>query len=195
MQNEHICASALYYYDCENITTSQLAFRQQSKTDDAELINYPQNTNDWLDVVFGCEDRSSSVQQVGAVETRAGRLITFPNILQHQVQPFSLEDRSKPGHRKLLALFLVDPMIKVISTAHVPCQRKDWWQEIVNTRSAIGDLPRELQDQVFEEVEEFPFGMEEAKQFRLELMEERKKFVVDAGNAFENRATFSLCEH
>ena len=40
-----------------------------------------------------------------------------------------------------------------------------------------------------------PFGMEEAKQLRLELMEERKKFVVDAGNAFENRNTFSLCEH
>ena len=151
--------------------------------------------NDWLEAVFGCEDGTASMQQVGAVETRAGRLITFPNILQHQVQPFSLEDRSKPGHRKLLALFLVDPTVKVISTAHVPCQRKDWWQEVVNMRSAIGDLPRELQDQVFEEVEDFPFDMEEAKQFRLDLMEERKKFVVDASIAFENIYTFFLCEH
>lgn len=25
--NEHICASAIYYYDSDNITTSQLAFR------------------------------------------------------------------------------------------------------------------------------------------------------------------------
>jgi hypothetical protein len=26
--NEHICATALYYYDCENVTDSRLAFRQ-----------------------------------------------------------------------------------------------------------------------------------------------------------------------
>ena len=195
MQNEHICATALYYYDCENITNSHLAFRQQSDKDDAEEINYPQSQSDWLEDVFGCFEDQPSVQVVGSVETRAGRLITFPNILQHQVQPFSLEDRSKPGHRKILALFLVDPTVKVISTAHVPCQRKDWWQEVVNTRTAIGDLPRELQDQVFQKVEEFPFGMQEAKELRLELMEERKQFVVDAGDVFENRQSFSLCEH
>lgn len=65
----------------------------------------------------------------------------------------------------------------------------------MNTRTAIGDLPRELQDQVFQKVEEFPFGMREAKELRLELMEERKQFVVDAGDVFENRQSFSLCEH
>ncbi|EDR09860.1 uncharacterized protein LACBIDRAFT_318108 [Laccaria bicolor S238N-H82] len=193
--NEHICATAIYYYDCENITNSRLAFRQQSDKDDAEGINYPQSQSDWLEDVFGCAEGDSTVQVVGSVETRAGRLITFPNILQHQVQPFSLEDRSKPGHRKILALFLVDPTVKVISTAHVPCQRKDWWQEVVNTRSAIGDLPRELQDQVFQQVDEFPFGMQEAKELRLELMEERKQFVVHAENVFKNQQTFSLCEH
>ena len=32
--NEHICATALYYYDNENIMPSQLAFRQQSSADD-----------------------------------------------------------------------------------------------------------------------------------------------------------------
>ena len=89
------------------------------------------------------------MQQLCAMETSVGRLIAFPNILQHQVLPFSLEDRSKPGHQKRLALFLVDPMVKVILMAWVPSQRKDWWQEIVNTRSAIGDLLHEPQDQVY----------------------------------------------
>jgi len=32
--NEQICASALYYYDCENITESHLAFRQRVKDDE-----------------------------------------------------------------------------------------------------------------------------------------------------------------
>jgi hypothetical protein len=116
--------------------------------DDAELINYPQNTNDQLEAVFRHEDHSSSVQQLGAVEMRVGRLITF----QHSLAPGPafLAGRSlETWHQKRLALFLVDPTVKVISTAHVPCQRKDWWQEIVNMRSAIGDFPHELQDQVF----------------------------------------------
>ena len=41
-ERAHLCE---YDYRCdyENITISQLAFRQQSKTDDAELINYLQN--------------------------------------------------------------------------------------------------------------------------------------------------------
>ena len=47
LQNKHICVLALYDYDCENITISQLAIRQQSKTDDAELINYLQNEQGW----------------------------------------------------------------------------------------------------------------------------------------------------
>ncbi|KAF8901528.1 hypothetical protein CPB84DRAFT_1771012 [Gymnopilus junonius] len=30
---------------------------------------------------------------------------------------------------KILALFLVDPHIKILSTAHVPPKQKEWWQE------------------------------------------------------------------
>jgi hypothetical protein len=32
--NEHICATALFYIDCENVTESRLAFRQSMHTDD-----------------------------------------------------------------------------------------------------------------------------------------------------------------
>jgi len=49
--NEHICATALYYYDSSNITTSRLAFRQQSSTDTID-IGYPQNEETWLEQVF-----------------------------------------------------------------------------------------------------------------------------------------------
>lgn len=121
--------------------------------------------------------------------------MTFPNILQHQVQPFELEDRTKPGHRKILALFLVDPNIKIISSANVPCQRKDWWREEIGCQGGIdARLPRELGDLVFEEVEDFPIGMEEAKKMRLKLMKKRKAFVLKEVKFFEEE-TFSLCEH
>ncbi|KAF8061696.1 hypothetical protein FPV67DRAFT_1509958 [Lyophyllum atratum] len=189
--NEHICASAIYYYDSENITASQLAFRQQS---DTYLAATSQDTV-WLQEVYGCQRSGPGVQYVGAVSTPEGRLLTWPNVLQHQVQPFQLVDRTKPGHRKILALFLVDPNITIISTANVPCQQRDWWSAAVRERnSALSALPVEIQEHIFGDVEEFPIGLEEAKELRLTLIEERKVFVVMQGEAFKQH-TFSLCEH
>jgi hypothetical protein len=88
-------------------------------------------------LVFGCYPDGPAVQNVGTVTCSEGRLLTFPNILQHQVQPCELANKSKPGHRKILALFLVDPNIRIISTANVPPQQKDWWSEEVD-RLTIG---------------------------------------------------------
>ncbi|KAF8646019.1 hypothetical protein AX16_007444 [Volvariella volvacea WC 439] len=193
-QNERICATALYYYDNENITPSHLAFRQQCDEFFFDNLRYDQDDHGWLGDIFGMDDRAPAVQEVGSVETREGRLITFPNILQHQVQPFKLADPTKPGHRKILALFLVDPHVRVISTANVPCQRMDWWIEEVRQDAPMNGLPVEVQDMVFGGVDEFPIGLEEAKETRLELMEERKKFVLDHGRAFE-AIEISLCEH
>lgn len=116
------------------------------------------------------------MQEIIDVECRQGRLLTFPNIFQHRVQPFSLRDPSKPGHRKILALFLVDPAITVISTGNVPPQRADWW---------IGDQG---------EGGEGLMGMGEGKGLRVELMEERKVFVGHQDAAFQS-LRFNLCEH
>ncbi|KAF8061710.1 hypothetical protein FPV67DRAFT_1609365 [Lyophyllum atratum] len=192
--NEHICASAIYYYDSENITTSRLLFRQQSRT--LHLgVSYMQDHHDWLEEVYGCQQDHPGVQYVGSICTPEGRLLTWPNILQHQVQPFKLADPTKPGHRKILALFLVDPNIRIISTANVPCQRRDWWSGVVRQGdSAISALPVELQDHVFGDVEDFPISLEDAKELRLNLMEERRKFVYMHDQAFKQHE-FALCEH
>jgi hypothetical protein len=48
------------------------------------------------------------MQVVGQVPTPEDRLLIFPNILQHCVQPFDLAEERKPSRRKILALFLVD---------------------------------------------------------------------------------------
>ncbi|KDR71066.1 hypothetical protein GALMADRAFT_127278 [Galerina marginata CBS 339.88] len=194
--NEHICATALFYYSNENITTSKLAFRQQSNTRMTNDIYYEQDFHDWLPAVFGCRSPESSVQVIGGVDTREGRLLTFPNILQHQVQPFRLADPRKRGHRKILALFLVDPHIKVLSTANVPPQQKEWWEEKIRATETLLDLfPAELVEEIFDEVEDgCIFGLEKAKALRLALMEERKDFEVKHDGAFKS-LHFSLCEH
>ncbi|KAF8993787.1 hypothetical protein BDQ17DRAFT_1252472 [Cyathus striatus] len=191
--NEHIVSTALYYYSSENITTSKLAFRQKCSSDSVADVGYEQDDHDWLQHVFGLGNNGPAIQVLGGVNTPEGRLLAFPNILQHQVQPFKLADPTKPGHRKIIALFLVDPHFKVISTANVPCQRKDWWREELDARKSLGKLPPELTSLVAKDVD-FPYAMEKAKELRLELMEERKAFVVEHDGVLHSER-FSLCEH
>ncbi|KAF8065186.1 hypothetical protein FPV67DRAFT_1696141 [Lyophyllum atratum] len=194
--NEHICASAIYYYDSHNITTSRLAFRQQSPANDASDVSYEQDHHDWLPAVFGCDSDGPAVQDVGTVDTMEGRLLTWPNVLQHQVQPFRLADETKAGYRKILALFLVDPNIRIISTANVPCQQRDWWSDAIKKGdSTIPKLPVELQEEIFKNVEDFPIELQEAKELRLKLMQERKVYFVAHDGQFNSSSEFSLCEH
>lgn len=110
---------------------------------------------------------------LGSVLTRQGRMIAFPNILQHQVQPFSLSDMTKPGHRKILAMFLIDPNIPILSTANVPPQSKSWWAEEVRKVSPLDTLPEELFEMIIDYVKGFPMSWEEAAVYREDLMAER----------------------
>jgi hypothetical protein len=135
-------------------------------------------------------------QVLGSVDTRQGRFLTFPNSLQHQVSPFALADRTKPGHRKILAFFLVDPHFSIISSANVPPQQEDWWKE---RQEVVGKLlserlPAELQNMVNEGLEATPITLEEAKQYRKELMEERSNKAQEQNRDFE-MGEFNLCEH
>lgn len=187
----------LYYYDCHNITESHLSFRQLSSKELAERsegLYYQQDRHDWLEDVFGFKNEDDSLQEIGSVVCSQGRLITFPNTLQHRVQPFKLADPTKPGHRKIVALFLVDPNLPIISTAIVPPQRHDWWVEKVLQTGVVDGLPQELKDDVLGKVEEWPMHMEEAKTTRLDLMDERKVYITDRIDGMQS-TVFSLCEH
>ena len=192
--NEHICATSLYYYDSSNITDSYLAFRQRITSDEIEEKAYGQDDYAGVEELYGIQQDGPCVQNLGRVLTREGRLLTFPNVLQHRVSPFQLADTTKPGHRKILALFLVDPHIRVLSTANVPPQQKEWWDEEVRFEEVLNKLPQELVMGVMSDLGEFPIGMEEAKEIRLKLMEERRAYVEHVGREFESE-TFSFCEH
>ena len=164
-----------------------------SATKMASHIQYESNYHDWLPAIFGCEQGESGVQVVGSIETREGRLLTFPNIFQHEAQPFSLVDPKKPGHHKILTLYLVDPSFPILSTANVPCQQRDWWKDhILHLGTGLDRLPVELQDAVFEGVTDaFPLGLDEAKDLRLKLMDDRKALSIKQDAAFK-ASEFSL---
>lgn len=137
-------------------------------------VDYEQNREEWLEIIFGCHRYGPALQKIGNVLTKQGRLLTFPNTLQHLVEPFQLADPSCPGHRKILALFLVDPNIQILSTANIPCQQRDWWAESVwlstqGPKNYLGKLPTEIWDMIVDMVEEFPLELKEARALRQEL--------------------------
>ncbi|KAM5356789.1 hypothetical protein ACJ41O_003435 [Fusarium nematophilum] len=131
--NEHIVATALYYLDSENVTPSHLQFRMQTDSDQDDW-EVGQNNFSWMEQVYGTNlapggSNNSCLQNYGSVETKQGRLLTFPNVFHHRVSPFELQDKTKPGHRRFIALWLVDPLTRVINTGNVPPQQQSWWME------------------------------------------------------------------
>ncbi|KXH33290.1 hypothetical protein CSIM01_03204 [Colletotrichum simmondsii] len=183
--NEHICATALFYYDSANITESQLAFRAPGNREKLDQrLNYQQYDHKSIEKVFAIRSSSDTLQEVGSVLTRPGRALFFSNLSQHKVRPFRLEDPTKPGYRKIVALFLVDPAVPVISTANVPPQQKHWFEgkdqvhganDMVETMSAL-------------------IEMDEAKKLREELMKERT-VLSKAVNDELRDVEWSFCEH
>lgn len=163
MMNERIVSTCIYYWDSENITESRLSFR--AALDDP---HYEQNDDNGLREVYGLEDEDALNQLLGSASTPAGRCLAFPNILQHRVGSFRLTDLTRPGHRKILAFFLVDPSEKIVSTSDVPPQQP--WSDTST------------------------MTLEQAKDYRDQLMQERK-FFVDEHNEQLYEREFSLCEH
>ncbi|KAK7934875.1 hypothetical protein PG985_000370, partial [Apiospora marii] len=193
--NEHICATALYYYDQDNITDSHLSFRQEYDIEGLVMIPEQHNFRS-CEEYFGISNEEHAVKELGSVLTRTGRLLTFPNVLQHKLSGFELADPTKPGHRKILAMFLVDPRIPVISTANVPPQDRRWWAEEV--RHAPGQrlsrLPKELFDEITKGVDGFPISWDQAVDIRARLMDERGAIQESVSEAMESQH-FSFCEH
>ncbi|AZM48396.1 DUF4246 domain-containing protein [Streptomyces sp. WAC 06738] len=163
MVNERIVSTGIYYWDSENITESRLSFRAA-----LDQPGYEQNDDNGVREVYGLEDEDPLNQVLGSAATPAGRCLAFPNILQHRVGEFRLADPTRPGHRKILVFFLVDPETTIVSTSDVPPQQP-WADTSTMT-------------------------LEEAKAHREQLMHERK-FFVDEHNEQLYEREFSLCEH
>ncbi|KGU19388.1 hypothetical protein MEY_00359 [Candida albicans 19F] len=188
--NEDIIATVLYYYDVENITESRLSFR--TGFDDP---NYEQGDDFYTETIFGIKDEKVMVREIGGIEAKEDRVVVFPNMFQHHVDPFELKDKTKPGHRKILCFFIVDPYNhNVISTDNVPPQQKEWWDDSSLDYLFPGNLKQQILDLKGDE-SSWPMTLEQAKEARVALMDERS--AKGEGDEFEGAFTrsFSLCEH
>ncbi|TBU40242.1 hypothetical protein BD309DRAFT_1082863 [Dichomitus squalens] len=195
MANEKIVATGLYYYACDNITESRLAFRAQVGTD-SESINmlYVNGDRRAWKTTYGMGSEEPLNQNLGSIVAAEGKCVVFPNIYQHRVQPFELADKTKPGHRKILCFFLVQPFVTIASTSRVPPQQREWILDEMERAPPLQRLPRELFDMVVDYALASTSTRKQAENDREELMEERKNFVVTHNEeVFE--VPFNSCEH
>ncbi|GLB43595.1 putative protein of unknown function (DUF4246) [Lyophyllum shimeji] len=149
MRNERIVACGEYYTSMENITPTALEFRM--------AVTYPRGfaagdagatTRTW-----GLRNGDSCHQHIGSRPLAGGLALVFPNLYQHRQTPFSLLDRTRPGHLSVVRFWLVDPEIEpVVSTARVAPQQESWIRDAVG-EALGGRLPTELVELVMERVE------------------------------------------
>ncbi|XP_035707763.1 uncharacterized protein LOC110849832 [Folsomia candida] len=158
MANEQIVAVGLHYFSNENITTSELYLGLTQRALNGVIRVVDGGNND-----FG-------------IETVPGRSVVFKNSVSHRVAPFELDDPDKPGHRKILGFFLVDPGAQILSSARVPCQQ--WTRYLGQVKAVLAHL---LPPEIVELVVSFLrrgdqyLDTEEAKRLQGEMRDERKK--------------------
>lgn len=184
--NEDIVATILYYYDVENITESKLSFKMAF--DDP---SYEQGDDFYCKYLFDLKDEDTLNRYLGSVSTSENKLLIFPNGYQHHVDPFELKDKTKPGHRKILCFFLVDPYNDVVvSSKDVPPQQPEKkWRDLIDQ-----DISKQIEQL---NLDNYPMSLEEAKKVRVEFMEERGKPYQEDPDCSDMPyiRLFSLCEH
>ncbi|TKY89768.1 hypothetical protein EX895_001065 [Sporisorium graminicola] len=182
MMNEHIVATSILYYDVENVSEARISFRQNAHLDEVDMP-YEQDDHAPLCVLFGTPSLRDEIklQNIGSIATPNGRLLAFPNTLQHRVEPFELIDKTRPGHRRFLVLWLVDPNYRLASTSIVPPQQQDWW----STKLSQDELNTQIQARGL-------MTLRRAKTIRLELMNERTRREEKTERVTD---TYNFCEH
>ncbi|KAK1751543.1 hypothetical protein QBC47DRAFT_454790 [Echria macrotheca] len=202
--NEHIVGVAVYFLEYDNISPGQVDFRAMTSMHQDDKFSVPMPTDqacDWMKLGFGnyvtLETSGSCLQTYGAVTTRQGRLLAWPNYMHQRWSAFKLEDPQRNGCCRFLSLFLVDPLTRI----------GKWWAErafgdgkgnlppeiaqlvvdkglgserlieaLAKGKLGEGKLPVELLDLVRGQVEELlPMSEEDAREHWSKFMEERAK--------------------
>ncbi|KAI4522667.1 hypothetical protein K525DRAFT_268692 [Schizophyllum commune Loenen D] len=200
MWNERIVSTFIYYYDSENIQDTTLAFRQAT----SEPLYHRQDDVFCMWTLYRLERDKPCVQEIGSIPTKKGRCIAFPNLFQHKVSPFKLVDPTKPGMRKIIVFFLVDPTRRIPSATDVAPQQEEWLKSILHIAKAddssrLSTMPLELLDAQADLVEGI-MTKKEALEIREELMKERSVRRDEEGEEFEEddglfSMGFNMCEH
>ncbi|KAG8917664.1 hypothetical protein FRC01_002303 [Tulasnella sp. 417] len=152
MANERVIATGIYFYDSDNVTDAEIGIRVPVSLGSSIR---ERNDAEGIKTTWGLEEGKGSNQVVGEITPPVGSSVVYPNAYQYRASPFKLIDPTKPGYRTLIALLLVDPENPIPSTTDIPPQQAHWHQN-----ENEGDI-------------RILMTLEEAKQYREQLMEEQ----------------------
>ncbi|KAJ6594273.1 hypothetical protein B0H19DRAFT_1246959 [Mycena capillaripes] len=194
--------------------------------EDAELDSASDYPSDWEDnmrtsalpgyIELGCVPTTNFTSKESET-SGTGRMLSFPNWIQHQVGKLSVAETNPKGHvakRKILCFFLVEDgeapenrtshgiimfeehSNEVLTTADVPSQVRmtnirtlRFLLPFICQRITGKNLPAELVQLILDR-ENWGFSREEAERHRQSLMKDR---VVDADAVVGD--SYTLCEH
>jgi hypothetical protein len=162
-----------------------MEFRNIIETDALGEVEHEPNDFIWLNQVFGLENGEPAIQHSGSIKCPVGRTVIFPSVVQHRYRGFELIDKTKPGRTRGLVFYLVDPNIRIISTANIPPQRLDWTLDMKdegNLTAAMAKLALDNKDQKGS----MPMSLSEALEYRVEFMNELIEFLRYQHVAFES---------
>ncbi|TPX12723.1 uncharacterized protein E0L32_000900 [Thyridium curvatum] len=155
--NDKIVACTTYCLSTSNITPSRITFRQRTPelkdttTAEEQILgaDFPTAGNNFDDMFLTWHRLHT--QETGSVLLQPGRMVSYSNSMQARDEAFEIIHPFRPGHRRCLTVYLVDPMSRLCSTRNVPAQRRDWREEwTAEVRSdLLGVLPLELVDMIF----------------------------------------------
>lgn len=181
MANDHIAATAIFYYDTVNVTTPGLSFREVTTMRRPDL-NFESGLTDAVAAIFSVSSSEEMAeafdglywtgdgelnawQTIGTVLTPQGRMVAWPNTIQHKFTPVQLEDKTKPGYARYVVLSLVDPYYRICSTRNVPPQRNDWWYDKAVQTIGLKEkgIPQEIINMIGDRTDGWPMSVEEAE--------------------------------
>ena len=199
MLNEHIVATTTVCISNENASPFGYLLRVEGDLHHMEQRYEPGQFEElaatyeiWPPLGMGGDDPTSQALQIlGRVDIPQGRSLTIPSSIQREVAaPVKLLDQARPGHVRLIQLYLVDPHYRICSTRNVPPQQRHWWRQAARLHDidwAKAELPQEIVDDIMDSVDEadWPMGMEEAAKHRAHRLAEElvARHAADGGVA------------
>ncbi|KAJ1864675.1 hypothetical protein LPJ73_000223 [Coemansia sp. RSA 2703] len=160
---DEIIATGVYCYDSDNVTDGGVELREHLKGHGLDLPDSDDSSIEDVDEYIS--------QEVGTVQIKPGRCMVYSNFYQSRDTKFKLCDTAKPGYRKLLKFYLVDPTIRVPSSAIIPPQQQNWWARQVRQIARFAELPDLVWDKIADYVD-YPMSLKKGKEIRDEILDD-----------------------
>lgn len=174
-------------YDSVNMEDAYVDFRNMVETGTLSEVEHEPNDFIWLQQVYGLENGEPAIQPTGSIKCRVGRTIMSPSTVQHRFTRFELKDKSKPGCARFLVFYLIDPNIRIISTANIPPQRLDWTLEAQDEKEDLTTAMSRLALDNRDRKGSAPMSLNEALQYRKEALNEMVEFTRYQHVAYESK--------